>query len=71
MTNTEILANREDIAKSRDSLRGETTKIKEDLLKMDTRLTIKLIELKSDIINWMLGLFAIIMAGILVLYFKR
>jgi len=82
MNNLETLAGREDhantraelkgdIAKTREDLKGDATKIKEDLMKMGSRLEIKLIEFKSDIINWMLALFMIIMMGIMLVYFKH
>jgi hypothetical protein len=82
MTNLNNLATREDhadtrnvlngtITRAREDLRGDNRKIKEDLRNIGSRLEIRFIELKTDVINWMLILFMIIMIGIMLIYFKH
>ena len=82
MTNLNNLATREDhadtrkvikdtITNAREDIKGDTMKIKEDLRNIGSRLEIKLIELKADVINWMLVLFMIIMIGMMLVYFKH
>jgi hypothetical protein len=71
MTNFKNLANREDFASTREDFKDDTAKNKEDFSKIADRLEIKLMEFKSDILNFMLVLYIITMIAILGLYLNH
>ncbi len=71
MTNLKTPANREDFVNRIEDFKDEPANNKEDFLKIANRLEIRLLEFKSDILNFMLFLYIITMIAILVLYLKH
>jgi hypothetical protein len=52
-------------------LKEEIGKLREDLVRVESRLETKIVEVKSDVIRWMFGFFAAILIAILGIYLKK
>jgi hypothetical protein len=52
-------------------LKEEIGKLREDLVRVESRLETKIVEVKSDVIRWMFGFFVAILIAILGIYLKK
>ena len=52
-------------------VREEVGKVREDLLRVESRLEVKIVEVKSDVIRWMFGFFVAMLIAILGLYLRK
>jgi hypothetical protein len=52
-------------------LKEEIAKVREDLVKVEGRLEVKIAEVKSDVIRWMFGFFVAMLIAILGLYLRK
>jgi hypothetical protein len=52
-------------------VREEIGKVREDLVRVEGRLEVKIVEVKSDVIRWMFGFFVAMLIAILGLYLRK
>jgi len=70
-TNLRTLATKEDLAKTREELKGDLAKTKEELKADMAKTREDLKDVKSETIRWMFALFVTMMLTILGLYLKH
>ena len=56
---------------TKSELKEEIGKLREDLVRVESRLETKIVEVKSDLIRWMFGFFVAILIAILGIYLKK